>query len=218
MRRLRFWFVVGALCVPLVASAETMYITDHVAVALRADMSPSAPVLKTLTTGAALEVVERSGSSVRVRDGEGAEGWVEAVALIPQPPAAQQLEALRAELDRTRAQLIGAQTQLEQARAAPVADAGKLQAELTAMRAQLAEARAEVKRKEGALSARAASSATAPAAAPAMPVFQPPEDESGFSFVWLAIVFAMLVLGFIGGIVWVRESIRRRMGGMHLRI
>jgi len=56
-----------------------------------------------------------------------------------------------------------------------------------------------------------------------------PDADSGFKqrfldfvraldFVWLGISFAMLVIGFAVGVVWLRERNRRRLGGMYLRI
>ncbi|MEE8511794.1 MAG: hypothetical protein V3S36_04065, partial [Acidiferrobacterales bacterium] len=35
---------------------------------------------------------------------------------------------------------------------------------------------------------------------------------------WLGISFAMLIMGFVVGAVWLRERNRRRLGGMYLRI
>ncbi len=35
---------------------------------------------------------------------------------------------------------------------------------------------------------------------------------------WIGISFAMLVVGFISGVTWLRERYRKRLGGMHLRV
>jgi SH3 domain protein len=243
VKRIRLYLAIGAGLLAPLAFAETLYVTDQVTVGLRADVTPDAAVLATASTGAALEVLERSGSLVRVRDGNGVEGWVDAAALAGQPPAAQQLKALRAELERTRAQLANTQGLLEKSRAAPPpsANTDKLQSELTGARAQLDKLQAELKKKseetaaaiaardsavkEAAIyreaaareAARQASTQTLPAAPPSR---KTPDSagENGFSFTWLAVGFAMLLIGFIGGIVWVKESIRRRMGGMYLRV
>ncbi len=199
------------LSVPALVAAETVYVTDQVAVALRADVTPGAAVVKTVATGAVLELLERSGSFAKVRDSDGIEGWIETTALAVQPPAAVQLKALRAELERTRAQLVNAQMQLDKARSAPKTspEVEQLAAELAAARAQLADAQAELKKQA---ESRAAVASARPEPAPE------PATAAGFSFLWLGIAFAMLAIGFVGGIVWVRESIRRRMGGMYLRI
>lgn len=244
MKRLKLWVAVGAGLLAPIAAAETLYVTDQVTVGLRADATPDAPVLATASTGAALDVLERIGSAVHVRDGNGNEGWVDAASLASQPPAAQQLRALRAELDRTRAQLANTQGLLEKSRAVappPGVNADKLQLELTGARAQLDKLQAELKKKNEEVAAataardaavkeaavyREAAAREAARQAETRTLAVPPQTrdtpaskaESGFSFTWLAVAFAMLFIGFIGGIVWVKESIRRRMGGMYLRV
>ena len=37
-------------------------------------------------------------------------------------------------------------------------------------------------------------------------------------FLWLGISFAMLIIGFAAGVVWLREVNRKKLGGMYLRI
>ncbi len=76
------------------------------------------------------------------------------------------------------------------------AQLAKLQDELSKTRSQLAEAQLK---NPGAGAAK-------------------PDAEYELDYLWLGIAFAMLIAGFIAGIVWHRESIRRRMGGMYLRI
>jgi uncharacterized protein YgiM (DUF1202 family) len=76
----------------------------------------------------------------------------------------------------------------------------KLQDELKQARAQLAEAPAKPK-----------AATPAPAAAETAVEFE-------LDYVWLLAALGMLAAGFVAGILWHRESIRRRMGGMYLRI
>lgn len=229
------------------AFAETLYVTDKVTVGLRADVTPNAAVLGTVSTGTALEVLERNGAMVRVRTANGVEGWVEQTVLISQPPAAEQLKSLRTELGRARTQLANVQGELEKVRTAPKPDTGKIEADLAGARAQLGRFQAEIKKKDeeiaataaardaataardaavkeaaslrGAVAREAAREAATPVpATPTVPQAADSGSKSTFSFIWLGIAFAMLVMGFIGGIIWVKESIRRRMGGMYLRV
>jgi hypothetical protein len=37
-------------------------------------------------------------------------------------------------------------------------------------------------------------------------------------FLWLGISFAMLIIGFAAGVIWLREVNRKKLGGMYLRI
>lgn len=223
MRTARLCLGLALLAGPAMALAETAYVTDQVTVELRADVMPDAPVVTTVSTGAALEVLERVGSFARVRTNDGMEGWVEDTALMRQPPAAVQIRSLRAELERTRSQLASAQSRLEQAAGAASraheAELAKLRHELAAAREQLADAQAALKKKDEELAELAAATQRQAPPIELLPEPAPPQPAPRrFSFLWPGIAFAMLVVGFIGGIVWVRESIRRRMGGMYLRI
>ncbi len=81
------------------------------------------------------------------------------------------------------------------------AQLAKLQEELNKTRAQLAEAQAKPNK-----------------AAPAPVVVADAETEYELDYIWFFVALGMLVAGFVAGILWHRESIRRRMGGMYLRI
>ncbi len=64
----------------------------------------------------------------------------------------------------------------------------------------------------------AASNPEAPAAEPNPPCPSPCVESAGFAYGWLALSFAMLILGFVAGVVWLRERNRKKLGGMYLRI
>ncbi len=80
-------------------------------------------------------------------------------------------------------------------------------------RAQLAKLQEELNKTRAQL---AATPAKPNNAAPAPVVVA--EVDYELDYVWLIVALGMLVAGFIAGILWHRESIRRRMGGMYLRI
>jgi len=188
------------LALPAAGHAETVYVIDRLVVGLRAEPAEGASAVKSVDSGTVLEVLERQDSLVHVRDPQGVEGWIDGRYLSGQPPARVQMQALQAELVRVRAQLAKAPAVQGEASAAAIQ---KLEAELSNARTQLAQAQAQVKdaRRE-----------------PVPPPAERQPSSGGFSFGWLAFGFAMLGVGFVVGIVWVRESIRRRMGGMYLRI
>lgn len=168
-KRLFAGIVLGFLAVAG-ARAETVYVTDKMYIALRAGPTKDALSVKTIASGATLEVLERQEKYARVRDAEGVEGWLDALYLVSEPPARAQLLALQAQV----AQLQGALTQ----ETAKTAD----------------------------LSAKLAGGL-------------PAEDaETWYSPGWLAVSFAMLVIGFLAGMQWLRETYRRRLGGMYLKI
>lgn len=183
------------------AQAETVYVAERLRIGLRADMEETSPVVKTVETGAPLEVVERLEKLVRVRDPQGTEGWIEARYLTPDPPARSQLAKLQEDLARSRAQATEAQAQLKKAQSA------------------LAEQTDKIKELEKAAGTSPLPVPPAPVVVKAPPVI-PVAAQDGFriSYPWLGISFAMLGVGFAAGVRWLRESIRKRSGGMYLRV
>lgn len=215
--RLRAWLWIGALLLPGAAAAETLYLTDRLELPLRADFTEGAATVKTVESGASFEVLERYGSLVRVRDKDGTEGWIDGRYLTPQPPAREQVRSLRTDLDRARAQIVQLQTQLDRSKTAP-APSGAPPADVTKLETELAETRAELARAQAALAEARARPVPAPELPPARVETPSPGDESASPVLWVLAGFAMLLVGFVAGIIWVRESIRRRMGGMYLRV
>lgn len=98
MRRL---ICVGLLLVSgTVAAAETIYVNDMLRVGVRSQPASDEAPLAVVTTGAALEVLERSGGYVKVRTDEGAVGWVNSVYVSGEPPARLRIERMTAENQR----------------------------------------------------------------------------------------------------------------------
>lgn len=185
------------------AQAETLYVAERIRIGLRAEVVETSAVVKTIETGVPLEVVERFDKLVRVRDPQGTDGWIEARFLSPDPPVRLQLTRLQEDLTKSRAQATEAQTQLKKAQAT------------------IGEQADRIKELEKNLSEKPAP-VPVPAAAAASkkpPVNQTTTDTGFlFSYLWLGISFAMLGIGFAAGIRWLRESIRKRSGGMYLRV
>jgi hypothetical protein len=147
-------------------------------------------------------VIERFDKLARVRDPQGTEGWIEARYLSPDPPARLQLTMLQEDLAKSRKQAAEAQAQLKKAQST------------------LAEQAEKIKELEKNAADRPAPTLVAPVAIKAPPPVTPAAANtgSGFSYLWLGISFAMLGIGFAAGVRWLRESIRKRSGGMYLRV
>jgi hypothetical protein len=107
-----------------------------------------------------------------------------------------------------------------------------LQDDLNKARAQLAETQERLKKADAAFAQEHARTGElqkslteaktapppAPVAASPAPVVEESTDDWRTVLLWLGVSFAMLGLGFVIGVVWLRESIRRRSGGMYLRV
>ncbi len=197
---------------PINGYAETVYVTDKLFVSLRDVANEAAPATKTLESGTMLEVVERLDRFTRVRDKQGAEGWVDARYLVSEPPARQQQGKLQEELAKSRTQTAETQAQLK-----------KLEAALTEQTAKLKEMEktaAELPPMPVPIVMPVVPDTPPISAAATSPLVEKSPTTAGFRFslAWLVISFAMLGAGFAGGVIWVRESIRKRSGGMYLRI
>jgi len=103
---MRRWLLALALLLgPTAALAETLYVTDVLVVLLRATPTPQGASVKQLASGAALEVLDRQGTWAKVREPQGASGWIEVRYLVPQAPAGARLAQLQSELEQARARL-----------------------------------------------------------------------------------------------------------------
>lgn len=191
-------FGILILAVTLPVHAETAYVTERLPIALRAAIAEGSPAVKTVEGGSALEVLERADKFARVRDKEGAEGWIESRFLINAAPARPQLERAQAELAKTQKELTDTQARVKQLEAKLVDESARGN--------QLAQTAEQVK-------AQAASQVAA-----AAKTVESAASDTDFSWGWLVLAFAMLWIGFGAGVVWLRERHRKKMGGMYLRI
>ena len=189
------------------ARAETLYVAERMLVSLRAEAADTAPEVKTVESGKPLEVLQRQDQFIQVRDPQGTVGWIEARYLSPDPPVRLQFAKLQEDLSKSRAQTTEANTQLKKAQATITEQAAKIK--------ELEQAVKDAAEK----AAAAPPPPPKPVQAPSPPVAKTTEDNGfTFSYLWLGISFAMLGIGFGAGVKWLRESIRKRSGGMYLRI
>ncbi len=96
--------------------------------------------------------------------------------------------------------ILSAETRLKQAQK----QAGKLSQRVKTLEKEL-------KNKQSAVIETAEAQVSEPAAA-AFP------EQFSFNLLWIGISFAMLIAGFVAGVVWLRERTRRKLGGMHIRV
>jgi len=185
----RLMIVLALLCLPALAQAETVYVKERQTVALRDGVTPEAQSLKNVATGVSLEVVERTPTHIKVRLDDGTEGWISAALLTNDKP--------------TAFKILAAETKQKQAES----EAAKLKAEVAKLQARLNQQQQQ-------------QSEAAEKPAPAAPETSPTVASKPFSLdlIWIAISFAMLGIGFVAGVAWLRERTRRKLGGMHIRV
>lgn len=79
------------------AFAETAYVTDQLRLGLYEASGDNGQRLRLLSSGDALEVLERQGPYARVRTEDGLAGWVKAGFIVTEKPAVLQLKEFEAE-------------------------------------------------------------------------------------------------------------------------
>lgn len=86
-----------AVCCAVPLQAQTLYVTDRLAIAVHERPGRDAPVLTVVTSDTPVERLTRQGAFSRVRLPDDTTGWVEDIYLSPTPTAAVRLAALRAQ-------------------------------------------------------------------------------------------------------------------------
>ena len=210
--RVSIVFLLWMALLPPLVQAETAYITDKLFVSIRDGQGNESPAVKSVATGTKLEVLQRLAGFALVREPGGAEGWIAERYLVDTAPGKATLNITLDKLKLANNEL----TTLKQR----LAESGKMAREEKARASALAQKLQRI----GASSKNNAESGDNRANAEISGAAQGPAQDatmpSGFNFswLWLLISFAMLVTGFIAGVIWLRELNRKKMGGMYLRI
>lgn len=128
------------LLMPLLAVAETAYVTDNLRLGLHAAEDTSDRAFRFLESGQPMEILVRDRNYANVRLPDGAEGWVKSAYLVDEKPAKLIVAETMAERDALAAELAEAKA----AFAEPAATIDQLRAETADLTAKLDEAQAEV--------------------------------------------------------------------------
>lgn len=191
--------IIGVLALlPLVAAADTAYVTDNLRLGLHAAEDTSDRAFRMLESGQPMEVLLRTGNYANVRLPDGTEGWVKSGYLVDDKPAKLIVAETMAERDALA-------TQLAEARAAfaePAATIENLQSESAALmaerdnaRAQIAELQEEKASIEG----------------------MKEKYRGSVPLSWVGgATLVCLIAGMLGGLWWADRSNRKRHGGIRI--
>lgn len=136
---MRLIFGVLAL-LPLMAVADTAYVTDNLRLGLHQAEDTSDRPFRTLESGQPMEVLLRAGNYANVRLPDGTEGWVKTGYLVDEKPAKLIVAETQAERDALATELAAAKA----AFAEPAATIDNLQKEATDLKSQLDSAHAQL--------------------------------------------------------------------------
>jgi SH3 domain protein len=117
------WIAATLIALAPSANAETVYVIDKLLVGVHAEKTLDSTIVKTLPTGTALEVLKREGDMAKIKGPAGIIGWVDAVYLTKEQPAAllvpkleEQNRKLVEELKEAQHKVESATAELESAR------------------------------------------------------------------------------------------------------
>jgi len=192
------FFLSVLLLLPVIAAAETAYITDNLRLGLHQAPDTSDRAFRMLESGQELEILSRDRNYANVRLPDGTEGWVKAAYLVDEKPAklivaetAAERDALAVELEETRAAFAGpAETiqKLEDESAALSAALGNAEARVAELEQENASIQGLKERYKGSLPLSWVGGATA----------------------------VCLVAGFLLGLWWADSRSRKRHGGIRI--
>lgn len=192
------WLIGAIVWLPLLASAQTVYVTDNLRLGLHQAADTSDRAFRTLDSGQELDILSRGRNYAHVQLPDGVEGYVKAAYLVDDKPA----KLIVAE---TLAENVRLGNELEQLRrqfSGPAATIEALEQEALEMRSDLADSNARIAKLD--------------------------DDNSGLRtrqsqfkyslpLQWVAgAIGVCLIGGFLFGLWWVDQRSRRRHGGIRI--
>ncbi|MCG6885685.1 MAG: TIGR04211 family SH3 domain-containing protein [Proteobacteria bacterium] len=93
-------------------NAETRYVTDRILLGIHAEPTEESPLLDSIPSGTALEVLETNDSFSKVRLPNGKTGWASRSYLMEQKPATAKVDQLQASTQKAEADMKAIQEKL----------------------------------------------------------------------------------------------------------
>lgn len=198
MTKLKRVLCCSLLFLPLLAGAQTAYVTDNLRLGLHQAADTSDRAFRSLDSGQELEVLSRDRNYAHVRLPDGVQGYVKVAYLVDDKPAKLIVAETQAELERLQKQIEELRGQF----AAPGAAIAALEQELSSTQSTLADTTAhntELMDENTELRERHANS------------------EYSVPLNWVGIAAGIcLVSGFLLGLWWVDRRSRQRHGGIRI--
>ena len=185
-----------ALLLPLLAAAETAYVTDNLRLGLHQAQDTSDRAFRTLDSGQELEILSRDRNYAHVALPDGTRGYVKAAYLVDDKPAKLIVAETQAEVTRLKAEL----EELRRQFAGPAATISALEQDLATLQAQASASAVKVEE----LSEENAN-------------LRQRQSQYSLPLQWVAIaIVACLIGGFMLALWWVDRRSRARHGGIRI--
>jgi SH3 domain protein len=186
------------LLLPVLAAAETAYVTDNLRLGLHAAEDTSDRAFRFLESGQPMEILVRDRNYANVRLPDGTEGWVKSAYLVDEKPAKLIVAETIAERDALATELAEAR----EAFAEPAATIDQLRAEAADLTAKLDDAQAEVTSLRDEVASIEG---------------MKEEYRGAVPLKWVGgVIVVCLVLGFLLALWWSDRQSRKRHGGIRI--
>ncbi len=191
--------LIGVLALlPMIAAAETVYITDNLRLGLHQAEDTSGRAFRMLESGQELEILSRNRNYANVRLPDGAQGYVKAAYLVEEKPAklivaetAAERDALAAELEDTKRAFAGPAATIQGLKDEAAGLTSKLEVSESEI-ADLMEENASIRGLKE-------------------------KYKGSLPLNWVAAAIGVcLIGGFLGGLWWVDSRSRKRHGGIRI--
>ncbi len=98
-------FINSSILFLLLASAvqaETLYVTDRILLGMHQQANENSPIIKTITSGTAITVLQRDENFIKIKLTDGTEGWVSKNYLKKEKPAIAELATINTKLQNAQ--------------------------------------------------------------------------------------------------------------------
>jgi SH3 domain protein len=192
----KIWLALVLL--PSALNAQTAYVTDILRLNVYATPDFSGSPVRTLVSGDGFEVLVRDRLATQIRLADGAQGYVRSAYIVDEKPARLIVAETQAEVDRLTAELADLRSAFED----PAAEISALNQRITMLTADV-DSRGE---RVAELEAEIASMSRAAE-----------RYSNSVPLTWsLGALLVALVGGFLGGLKYVDNQIRKRHGGIRV--
>jgi hypothetical protein len=186
------------------APVRKLFVSDKLVLNVYSEADQGGSRVATIETGDAVDELERVESSVRIRMGDGREGWVGSNYLTTDAPAAVQLRELQRQ-QKSATQSVDKKSADEIARLKKETEA--LQAQVKELKTAAAAAPAAAAADDGVLEGAQSAPQQLAAAAPA---------AAGSTWIWSLVVVLAAGLAYAAGYQTLARRLRKKFGGLRI--
>lgn len=194
------------LMLPLAGWADSLYVSDNLRVGVRDSAERNASTLTVITSGSKVELLERSGSFIKIRTSNGVEGWVKSAYFSKKKPS-------RLLLRETKNKLRQVESELEELRSSNNQNDPQLmqlKAEVSRLKSREIDLQQQLQQTQHSGTSSASNQSASISLRDLM------SNNSRLLLSSVATLLVFLCMGFLIGVSWHKRQVTKRLGGLTL--